>query len=142
MPVETNLKEAAEQPDVTRIIFRYEKSRKAARAFLDWLKAKGGSCTRSELNRFSHQLNDGKQDAQLSRTNFYGTVLRRLLDLGLIEIRACYDAELNRIVKMYGTIYQPLPKRRPQPGCWWRLAYLIALKWNREFQASPEESEA
>lgn len=117
MPIETSLKEAAEQPDVARIIFRYEKSQKAARAFLYWLRAKGGSCTRSELNRFSHELNDEKQGAQLSRTNFYGTVLHRLLDLGLIEIRACYDAELGRVIKVYGAVYQPLPKRRPTPGC-------------------------
>jgi hypothetical protein len=108
---------------------------------MNWLRAMGGSCSRSELNRFSHELNAGKQGAQLSRTNFYQTVLRRFMDLGLIEIRVCYHSGRDRIIKMYGAVYQPIPKRRPSPGCWWRLAYLIAEKWNREFQMSPGESE-
>lgn len=141
MPLETSLKEAASQLDVVTIIFRYKKSQKAARAFMNWLRAKDGSCNHSELNRFSHELNAGTQGAQLSRTNFYQTVLRRLMNLGLIEIRACYHPERERIIKMYGAVYQPIPKRRPMPGCWWRLAYLIAEKWNREFQTSPGESE-
>jgi len=141
MPLETSLKEAASQPDVTKIIFRCEKSQKAARAFVNWLRARGGSCSRSELNQFSYVLAAGKQGARLSRTNFYKTVLHRLMDLGLIEIRARYDVKLGRIIKAYGAVHQPLAKRRPPPGCFWRLAYLIAEKWNREFQISPGESE-
>jgi hypothetical protein len=141
MPLETSLEEARSEPDIAKIIFRYVKTQRAARAFIGWLHVKGGSCSRSELNRFSHMLNAGKQGVELSRTNFYKTVLHRLMDLGLIEIRARYDAELGRVIKVYGAVYQPIPKRRPPPGCWWRLAYLIALKWNREFQTSPGESD-
>jgi hypothetical protein len=117
------------------------KTQRAARAFIDWLRVKGGSCSRSELNGFSHMLNAGKQGVELSRTNFYKTVLHRLMDLGLIEIRIRYDVKLGCVIKVYGAVYQPIPKRRPLPRCWWRLAYLIALKWNREFQKAPGESE-
>ena len=35
---------------------------------------------------------------------------------------------------VYAPVIQPIPKRAPVLTSWWGFAYLVAEKWNKEFE--------
>ncbi len=131
--MQLSYKEVTKEDDVVRMIFRHRESVKAAKTFIDWLRSLGGTCTHSQMNKFSKMLASGELGCKLSRTNFYGTILSRFLDLGLLEERLRYDYEKRKAVKVYGVIYQPVTKRRPTSPSLLFIAHVICEKWNQEF---------
>ena len=121
------------EDDIVNLIFDHKPSRLAARALIEWLKGKGGSCTHTDMNKFSHMLASGTIGCSLSRANFYGTILHRLLDLGLIAEQKQYDYKMRRASKVYMRVFQPIPKKRPMGPSLTLIAHLIAERWNDEF---------
>lgn len=118
--------------DVVALLFSRKDSRRAARALLAWLKGKGGRCSKEEMSRFAHGLEAG-EPCRFSRTNFYRSVLRRFLDLGLIAELPEYDGRSRKIVKSYRVVYQPIPRHRPMSPSFAYVSHLICEAWNREF---------
>ena len=100
--------------DLTDLIFTHNDSRKAARVFLDWLKGKGGRCTKEEMSQFSHILASGKLSCRLSRTNFYKTILNRLIGLGLVAEQVEYNYAKRKTESVYRAIVQPITKKKPK----------------------------
>lgn len=133
MPLEVSFEEVMGEEDVVNLIFRHGKSRRAARALIEFLKSRSGRCMHSEMNIFSHRLASGSMGFSLSRTNFYSTILHRLLGLGLIVERPQFDYEKQKGVKVYMAVHQPIPKRKPIGPSLPLLTHLISEKWNREF---------
>ena len=121
------------EEDIAGMLFSRKDSRDAARAFMNWLKGRGGKCTKSEMNSFSHVLASGKLGYRLSRTNFYKTILHRFIELGLMAEQIEYDYRRKRNVKVYRAVIQPIAKRRPMAPSLTYLAHLIAERWNSEF---------
>ena len=131
--MQVGYEQVVREDDVVKMLFKHPDSIRAARAFLDWLKNKGGACTHSEMNQFAKMLASGKLGCKLSRTNFYKTLLHRFLDLGLIAEQPQYDYNKKRIIKAYRAIIQPIGKRRPMGPSLPLITYLLCEKWNREF---------
>jgi len=122
--------------DFCTIIFDYRKQAKACRLFVEWLKAKGGSCTRREFNQFSYDMEQGKieEGFTYSRKNFYEKIRRRLLDLGFLTFDYRFDYEKGDQVLKYVFVHQPIPNWRGPPGwSFYRLAWELCTKWNQEF---------
>ena len=117
--------------DISEIIFRYGKTQYACRIFLDWLKKNGCEATPSELSKFTRELQDGKivKGFRYQRKSFYGTILGCLMDFGFVSKQSRYP---NKVV--YAPVVQPIPKRAPVLTSWWGYAYLVAEKWNEEFE--------
>ena len=122
--------------DFCRVIFRHSRTQRAARVFLEWLKKRGGEADRRDISLFAYSLQDGNAASfTYRRENFYRLVLRRLMDLGFMELAPRYDPSSKlSVTYRYAAVYQPIPKK-PPPGDsnWWKLAWAIADKWNREF---------
>ncbi len=125
--------ETVREGDIISMLFTRQDSRLAARVFLDWLKGKGGRCSKEEMSRFSHELASGKLRARLSRTNFYKGLLHHFLDLGLIAEQLEYDHGRRKTIRAYRAVIQPVTKHRPMGPSLPYLAALISEKWNREF---------
>jgi hypothetical protein len=119
------------------MLFARQDSRLAARAFVRWLKGRGGRCSKHEMNHFSHDLASGRLGAKLSRTNFYKTILSRFIDLGLVAEDLVYDPEARRAVKAYHVVVQPVSGRRPTSPSLLFLAHVVSERWNQEiFESS------
>lgn len=125
--------ERATEGDLVDMLFSREDSRKAAGAFVTWLRGKGGRCSKGEMSRFSHDLASGRLGCRLSRTNFYKTVLGRFLDLGLVAEDLVYDAEERRAVNAYRVVVQPVGRHRPLAPSLMYLAHVVSERWNEEF---------
>ena len=117
--------------DISELLFRYGKTQRACRIFLKWLRDKGYEATPSELSQFTRDLQAGKivEEFRYQRKSFYRTILGCLMDFGFISKQSRY---LNRVV--YAPVIQPIPKRAPVMTSWWGFAYLVAEKWNMEFE--------
>src|SRR5450759_2966731 len=105
--------ERVSEEDFASLLFSRDDSRRAARAFIRWLKSKDGRCSKEEMSHFSHELASGTVGARLSRTNFYKTILGKFLELGLVSEQLAYDSARRRAVYAYQVIIQPVSKRRP-----------------------------
>ena len=131
MTLAISLESAAEQ-DVVYMLFNRRDTRNAARAFLEWLKDNGRRCSKAQMNQFASTLASGNLGCRLSRTNFYKTVLHRLLELGLLGEGLEYDSKRGT-QKVYRAIIQPVGKRRPMAPSLTYLAHIVAEKWNEGF---------
>ncbi len=135
-----------QEGDVCELLFNNSRAQHACRLLLDELKARGG-LTRGEFQRFASDMRDGKIEVgfRYSRTNFYVTVRRTLLLLGLVGIQqrpadslpGDFEPERRRsrggVVDKYVAVWQPIAKRAPDGLNLVRLTWIICEKWNREF---------
>jgi hypothetical protein len=128
--------ERVTEQDLVSMLFARQDSRLAARAFVSWLKGKNGRCSKSEMNRFSHDLASGRLGVRLSRTNFYKTILARFVDLGLVAEDLVYDPETRKAVKAYHVVVQPVSGRRPMSPSLLYLAHVVSERWNQEIFGS------
>jgi hypothetical protein len=123
--------------DIFEVIFTHRKTAQAAMLFVKWLKNVGGECTRNELSRFSHDLAEGRirEGITLKRSNFYRTVLRTLVDLGLVSLQPRFDPrKKSKTSYVYAPIRQPIPKKPPLGGeTFWRKAWFLCQRWNQQF---------
>ena len=120
--------------DVSELFFRYGKTQHACRIFIEWLKDHDCEASPSELSQFARELQAGTivKGFTYQRKSFYGTILRRLLDFGFIAKQLRYRGAV------YAPVIQPIPKRAPVLTSWWGIAYLVAKRWNDEFEGSEE----
>lgn len=118
-----------EEGDICKLLFARRKTQRVCRLFLNWLKKRGGRCTRSELSQFASDLQAGKiaKDFTYQRRSFYRQIRRPLLDLGLINLEPWFGYK-------YVFVRQPIPKRPPDTWSFWRLAWMICKRWNEEFE--------
>jgi len=128
--------------DVAELLFQRQDSRRAAGAFLVWVKGKGGRCTAEEMSRFADELQSGRPGCRLSRVNFYGTVLRRFLDLGLVAKDLRYDPKTRRAVKAYRAVIQPVGRHRPLAPSLMYLVHLIGERCRRPGRVSRRSNPA
>jgi hypothetical protein len=119
--------------DVFELLYRYGRTRHAAKLLVEWLIRKGGYAAPSELSSFTWRMQKGlvKKNFHYRRSSLYRTVLRRLLTFGFINQQQVYDAKSGRVVQAYVLIKQPIPKRPPLGGkSFWKLAWQISHAWN------------
>jgi hypothetical protein len=116
--------------DISELLFRHAKTQRACRIFLKWLRDRDCVASPSELSRFTRDLQAGKivEGFRYQRKSFYGTILRRLMGFGFISKQLRYRS------MVYTPVIQPIPKRAPVLTSWWGFAYLVAEKWNQEFE--------
>ena len=128
------LEALSEEKDVCALIFDYGKPRSACRLFLEWLKKNGERASRHEVSQFGRDLQAGmiREGFTYSRWSFYRTVLRRLVDLGFVELFQGYDKGGRRWV--YAPIIQPIPTRPPGGRNFWNMAWQICERWNDEWE--------
>jgi hypothetical protein len=130
-----------EKEDVCEVIFSHKKTVKACRLFIEWLKTSGGEYNRSELGQFVRDLANGGVQGGFAykRSNFYRTILRKLMAFGFISLQAQYDssAKSKRKVRYaYAPIHQPIPKRTPLGRrSFWRLTWNVAKQQSEELGA-------
>lgn len=134
MARKARLESLPKETDVSMLLFDYEKSRRACRIFLDWLKEKGGKASKNEISAFAYQLQQGKIDKGFtySRKSFYKTVLRRLVNLGFIELYQGHYKGRRRWI--YAPVWQPIPKRPPGGRNFYNMAWQICKRWNQEWE--------
>lgn len=127
-----------EKGDVCEVIFSHKKTVKACRLFLDWLKNNGNEASRAQVSSFARELAGGhiRKGFTYKRSNFYRTVLRKLMSLGFISLQPRFDPEKRSGTRyVYAPVRQPIPKRPPLgERSFWRLAWEAAKKWNEEFE--------
>lgn len=110
-------------------LFRYQKTQRACRIFLDWLKKNHQAVTPSELSQFTRDLEQGRVERGFTyrRVSFYRGVFKRLVSMGFVEKRRNWRGIV------YAPIIQPIPLRPPPMMTFYGLSYLIAEKWNQEW---------
>jgi len=128
--------EDASKKELTEMLFARQDSRRAAKAFLGWLKERQSRCTCQEMSRFADELQSGRLGCRLSRMNFYGTVLKRFLDLGLVAKDLTYDSGRRKAIRAYRVVFQPVAKHRPLSPSLMYLAHVVSEMWNEQFAAS------
>ena len=126
------LEAISEEKDVCMLLFDYEKPRSGCRLFLEWLKKNGKRASKHEVSQFGRHLQAGAIRASFtySRWSFYRTVLRRLVDLGFVELFQGYHK--GRRGWVYAPIIQPIPTRPPGGRNFWNMAWQICKRWNQE----------
>jgi hypothetical protein len=117
-----NLEKVKEGEDLVNLLFYRKDSQTAARQLLGWLRQKGGKCTQSEMSSFARSLKAGEFGPKFSKTNFYKSVLRHLLHLGLVTQQVTYDFDRRKMVLSYRIVHQPLTKHPPVSPS---LSYLV-----------------
>jgi len=123
----------APEGDFPTLLFSRPQSRRACRLFLSWLKKNGSEASRHEISQFGWDLEGGLIDSgfRYARKNFYTTILKRLVDLGLIGLRARWSRP--RVIEKYVPISQPIPVRPPSGTNFYHIAWHICRKWNEEW---------
>lgn len=119
---------------ITDVLFHTRLSKMAAEAFLAWFLGRSGRASKEEVADFADSLASGTAGSRLSRSSFYGGVLRKFLDAGLIALIPEFDYGKRRAVKVYRSVAQPVPKRRPPKPSLLYNSHLIAEQWNREIE--------
>jgi len=126
-----------EKEDLCEVIFTHTKTIRAARLFLEWLKDRGNEAGRREVSAFARNLASGhiREGFTYKRSNFYRTLLKKLVALGFISLQFRFDAKSKRKTRyVYALIRQPIPKRPPLGGpSFWRRAWDLCNSWNKEF---------
>jgi len=88
------------------------------------------SMTRREMRFFAKELESGKLGVRYSYHNFYTKLIRKLLDLGLIERGVVvWDAKHQTTATVYQLKLQSIPERPPQGG-FIKQAWQVAKGWN------------
>ena len=120
------------------IIFPGIKSKKAAELFVKILQKSNGKATKNAVSDFANNLQNGilmenGEWFKYSRTNFYMTVLRTLVDMGFIQKNMpIWDTKRNKTLYVYSRNFFDIPNKPPTVG-FWRLSYYICKKWNKLF---------
>jgi len=104
---------------------------KAARLTIDRMRQTNTlSMTRREMRFFAKELESGKLGVKYSYHNFYTKLIRKLLDLGLLERGvAVWDAKHQKTAIVYQLKLQTIPDRPPQGG-FIKQAWQVAKSWN------------
>jgi hypothetical protein len=88
------------------------------------------SMTKREMRFFAKELESGKPGVKYSYHNFYTKLLRKLLDMGLVEKDVLiWDAKRRKTVSVYQLRLQQIPERPPQSG-FVKQAWQAAKGWN------------
>ncbi len=109
---------------------------KAAKLTIDRMKqANTLSMTRREMRFFAKELESGKLGVKYSYHNFYTKLVRKLLDLGLLERGvSVWDAKHQKTAIVYQLKLQTIPERPPQSG-FVKQAWYVAKGWNDLIQS-------
>lgn len=109
---------------------------KAARLTINRMKEVNTlSMTKREMRFFAKDLESGKFGVKYSYHNFYTKLIRKLLDLGLMEKDvAVWDAKHKTTPRVYQLKLQSIPERAPQSG-FVKQAWQVAKGWNDLIQA-------
>ncbi len=104
---------------------------KAAKLTIDRMKQTNTlSMTRREMRFFAKDLETGKLGVKYSYHNFYTKLVRKLLDLGLLERGVTvWDAKHQKTAVVYQLKLQSIPERPPQGG-FVKQAWQVAKGWN------------
>jgi len=92
------------------------------------------SITRRQLRFLANDLNNGALGVRYSYHNFYTELVRKLLDLGLLERGLIWSPERRTTLKVYQLKLQSIPERPPQGG-FVRQAWQVAKGWNDLIQS-------
>ncbi len=76
---------------ITDVLFHTRLSKMAAEAFLAWFLGRSGRASKEEVADFADSLASGTAGSRLSKSSFYGGVLRKFLDAGLIALIPEFD---------------------------------------------------
>lgn len=108
-----------------------EETIKAARLTIDKMKLTSTlSMTRREMRFFAKDLESGRLGVKYSYHNFYTKLIRKMLDLGLVERGVTvWDAKHQKTVVVYQLKLQSIPERPPQGG-FLKQAWHVAKGWN------------
>ena len=111
---------------------------KAAKLTIDRMKETNTlSMTKREMRFFAKELESGTLGVKYSYHNFYTKLIRKLLDLGLLEKGvAIYDAKRKNTAYVYQLRLQAIPERPPAGG-FIKQAWQVAKGWNDLVQGSP-----
>jgi hypothetical protein len=128
------LEALSEDKDICTLLFDHEKPRQACRLFLDWLRENGNRASRHEVSQFGRDLQEGEIEEGFTycRWSFYRTVLKRLVNLGFMELFTGYHK--GRRQQVYAPIIQPIPARPPGGRNFWNMAWQICERWNNEWE--------
>jgi len=104
---------------------------KAAKLTIDRMKETNTlSMTKREMRFFAKELESGNLGVKYSYHNFYTKLIRKLLDLGLLERGvAIWDAKHKKTAYVYQLKLQPIPERPPSGG-FFKQAWQVAKGWN------------
>jgi len=92
--------------------------------------------TRRELRMFAKELESGKLGVRYSYHNFYTKLVRKLLDLGLMEKGAViWDAKHQKTVAAYQLKLQSIPDRPPS-SAFFKRAWQVSKDWNDLIQGN------
>ena len=122
--------EGLRKGDVVNLLFARGDSRRAATALLEMLKSNGGQCTSREMSEFARRLAAG-EPCKFSKTNFYGSILKRFTEFGFIAKFPYRDDVTKRVVKSYWIANQPIPAHRPMSPSFVYYAHMLSEAWNR-----------
>jgi len=88
------------------------------------------SMTKREMRFFAKELQSGKLGVKYSYHNFYTKLLKKLLEMGLVEKDVLiWDQKRRKTIAVYQLRLQSIPERAPQSG-FVRQAWQIAKGWN------------
>ena len=120
-----------ERGDVLGILFgNRDQTVKVVELLVERMKEKSTlSISRRQLRLFANDLNNGKLGVRYSYHNFYTKLVRKLLDLGLLEKGMIWSPERRTTTKVYQLKLQSISERPPQGG-FVRQAWQIAKGWN------------
>ena len=109
---------------------------KAAKLTIDKMKqANTLSMTRREMRTFAKELESGTLGVKYSYHNFYTKLIRKLLDLGLLERGvAVWDAKRQKTAIVYQLKLQSIPPRPPSEG-FFKQAWQVSRGWNDLIQS-------
>lgn len=126
------------------ILFGNSNTRKAGRFFVKWLKDNGNRASAGHVSKLADLLSEGgffgdpgaEVQIRYSRRNFYGTLLKTLVDLGFISRGVpVWNDRQKRTNWVYQLNVFDIPAKPPAVG-FWRLAWYICKKWNRLLEGS------
>lgn len=109
---------------------------KAAKLTIDRMKQTNTlSMTRREIRFFAKELESGTLGVKYSYHNFYTKLIRKLLDLGLLERGVViWDAKHKTTATVYQLKLQSIPERPPQGG-FIKQAWQVSKGWNDLIQS-------
>ena len=88
------------------------------------------SITRRQMRAFAVERTTGELGVKYGHHNFYTKLLRKLLDMGLVERDAMiWDPKRRKTVRVYRLLIQPIPDKSPYSG-FVKHVWQIAKGWN------------
>ncbi len=117
--------------DVLKVLFgtRKETVEVAHLMIQEMKRSQSLSMTRRQVRLFAHGLDSGKFGVRYSYHNFYGKLVRKLLDLGLMEKGLVWSPERRTTIHVYQLKVQHITERPPSVG-FVKQAWQVAKGWN------------